>query len=166
VCALAGSFLPAYSQPSAGNREAELLERIKRLEERFSALEAGESLVSSPAPPPSMAATSSVTTQPAAPSEPSPLLGGTTFNLNFDGYYGYNFNRPLGRVNLLRAYDVSSNNFSINQAGVIIERAPNVDAGRRYGLRLDLMFGQATETLQGGAQNEPRPQVYRQVFQA
>jgi hypothetical protein len=28
------------------------------------------------------------------------------------------------------------------------------------------MYGQATETLQGGAQNELRPQVYRPVFQA
>ncbi len=28
------------------------------------------------------------------------------------------------------------------------------------------MFGQATETLQGGAHNEPRPQVYRNIFQA
>ena len=32
--------------------------------------------------------------------------------------------------------------------------------------RLDLMFGQNTETMQGGAQNEPRPQVYRNIFQA
>ena len=28
------------------------------------------------------------------------------------------------------------------------------------------MYGQATETLQGGAQNEPRPQTYRPLFQA
>ena len=28
------------------------------------------------------------------------------------------------------------------------------------------MFGQATETLQGSAANEPRPQVYRNIFQA
>jgi hypothetical protein len=28
------------------------------------------------------------------------------------------------------------------------------------------MYGQATETLQGGAQNEPRPQAYRNLFQA
>jgi hypothetical protein len=34
------------------------------------------------------------------------------------------------------------------------------------GLRLDLMFGPATETLQGSAANEPRPQVYRNIFQA
>lgn len=91
---------------------------------------------------------------------------GTTINLTFDGYYGYNFNRPVGRINLLRAYDVSSNSFSLNQAAVVIERAPDVEAGRRFGGRLDLMFGQATETVQGNPANEPRPQTYRNVWQA
>jgi hypothetical protein len=57
----------------------------------------------------------------------------TTINLGLDGYYGYNFNRPVGRVNLLRPYDVSSNSFSLNQASLILERAPNVEAGRRFG---------------------------------
>ena len=91
---------------------------------------------------------------------------GTTTNLTFDGYYGYNFNRPVGRINLLRAYDVSSNSFSLNQAAVVIEHAPDVEAGRRFGGRLDLMFGQATETVQGNPANEPRPQTYRNVWQA
>ena len=90
----------------------------------------------------------------------------TTVNLTVDGYYGYNFNRPLGGINLLRAYDVLSNSFSLNQAAVIFERAPNVDAGRRFGARVDLQFGQATETLQGSAVNELRPQVYRHIWQA
>lgn len=90
----------------------------------------------------------------------------TTVNLTVDGYYAYNFNRPLGGINLLRAYDVLSNSFSLNQAGVIFERAPKVEDGRRFGARLDLMFGQATETLQGSAVNELRPQVYRHVWQA
>lgn len=97
--------------------------------------------------------------------EPSPL-DGVTFGIGFDGYYQWNTNRPIGRINLLRAYDVSSNSFSLNQANVIVERAPDVSKGRRMGLRLDLMFGQATETLAGSAANEPRPQVYRNVFQA
>src|SRR5262245_39155091 len=100
---------------------------------------------------------------PAA--EPSPL-DGITFAVGLDGYYAWNANRPVGRINLLRAYDVSSNSFSLNQATAIIERAPDVSTGRRMGLRLDLMYGQATETLQGSAANEPRPQVYRNVFQA
>jgi hypothetical protein len=71
----------------------------------------------------------------------------TTVNLTVDGYYAYNINRPLGGINLLRAYDVLSNSFSVNQASVIFERAPKVEEGRRFGARLDLQFGQATETL-------------------
>jgi hypothetical protein len=93
-------------------------------------------------------------------------LKGTTINAMVDGYYEYNFNDPVGRVNLLRAYDVSSNAFSLNQADVIFERAPDIAAGRRYGARLDLQFGQATATLQGNPLNEPRPDIYRNIFQA
>ena len=93
-------------------------------------------------------------------------LKGTTINVSVDGYYAYNFNDPVGRVNLLRAYDVLSNAFSLNQAAVIFERAPDVDAGRRYGARLDLQFGQATASSQGNPINEPRPSIYRNIFQA
>jgi len=94
------------------------------------------------------------------------FLRNTTINLGIDGYYAYNFNRPVGRVNLLRAYDVLSNNFSLNQASIIFERAPDLSQGRRFGGRLDLQFGQATDTLQGNPANEPRPQIYRNIFQA
>ena len=93
-------------------------------------------------------------------------LKGATINVSVDGYYDWNFNEPVGRVNLLRAYDVSSNAFSLNQAAMIFERAADVDAGRRYGARLDLQFGQATATLQGNPSNEPRPTIYRNIFQA
>lgn len=93
------------------------------------------------------------------------FLRDTTVNFTFDGYYGYNFNHPIGRVNLLRTYDVSSNSFSINQATMVFEQAPDPSKGRRFGARLDLQFGQATETLQGNAANELRPQTYRPVFQ-
>ena len=83
-----------------------------------------------------------------------------------DGYYEYNFNNPVGRVNLLRAYDVSSNAFSLNQADLIVERAPDVDAGRRYGARLDLQFGQATATLQGNPMQRTASRYLSQIFQA
>ncbi len=94
------------------------------------------------------------------------FLHGTTINLGLDTYYEYNFNNPVGRVNLLRAYDVLSNEFSLNQASMILEHAPDVSAGRRWGGRLDLQFGQATDTLQGNPSNEPRPDIYRNIFQA
>jgi len=103
---------------------------------------------------------------PTNPSASVDALRGTTVNFLLDGYYGYNFNNPIGRANLLRAYDVSSNAFSLNQAAVVLENAPDPAHGKRFGLRLDLQYGQATETLQGNPANEPRPDVYRNVFQA
>jgi Putative beta-barrel porin-2, OmpL-like. bbp2 len=60
----------------------------------------------------------------------------------------------------------SWNNFTLNQAVATIERAPDPDNDRRFGYRLDLMFGQGTEILQGSTANEPRPQVYRNIYQA
>jgi hypothetical protein len=106
--------------------------------------------------------------QSSAISEPHgfDFLYGTTVNFLFDGYYDYNFNDPIGRLNLLRAYDVLSNAFSLNQADVVLENAPDPANGKRWGARLDLQFGQATETLQGNAANEPRPEIYRSIFQA
>ena len=84
----------------------------------------------------------------------------------FDGYYEYDFNHPIGRIQYLRAYDVLSNAFSINQADVVFDLDPDVAEGRRYGVRLDLQFGQATDTLQGNPSNEVRPDIYRNIFQA
>jgi len=105
----------------------------------------------------------------AAKTEASPSLDylrDLKYGGSLDTYYGFNFNRPVGRVNLLRAYDVMSNNFSLNQASVVLESVPDAEAARRFGGRVDLQYGQATETLQGNLANEPRPWVYRNIFQA
>jgi len=149
---------------AAAEREQQLRERLDKLEQKPAAIAAtnnSESAVSSvpiKAEPP----------ETITPEDRSLLdsLRDTTINLTIDGYYGYNFNRPVGGINLLRAYDVSSNSFSLNQATLVIENAPNLEKGKRSGLRLDLQYGQATETVQGNAANEPRPQVYRPVWQA
>ncbi len=111
---------------------------------------------------------------PAQPADPAiakdretlAFLRDTTINLGLDGYYEYNFNQPVGRVNLLRAYDVLSNNFSLNQASVIFDHPPQLAEQRRWGGRLDLQFGQAADTSQGNPLNEPRPDIYRNIFQA
>jgi Putative beta-barrel porin-2, OmpL-like. bbp2 len=116
--------------------------------------------------PPALAPTAESTqaaTTPAA--SESGGLAGTTVNFLIDGYYEYNFNAPIGRANLLRAYDVSSNSFSLNQADVILENLRDPANGKRWGARLDLQFGQATQTLQGNQSNEPRPEIYREIFQ-
>jgi hypothetical protein len=94
------------------------------------------------------------------------LLSGLTINALLDTYYEYNTNSPVGRINSLRAYDVSSNSFSLSQADVLLESAPDLPAGKRFGVRIDLQFGQATAATQGNPANELRPAVYRNVYQA
>jgi hypothetical protein len=170
-------LMAADPDPPLTARERKMLERIDTLEQRLAAV---ESRLTAPAaavgestkplqPTPAVVTTAGPSTAApasAAAPESGGFLADTTFNMTLDGYYGYNFNRPVGRINLLRAYDVLSNSFSLNQAAIVIERAPDPGAGRRFGVRLDLQYGQATQTLQGSGVNEPRPQVYQPVFQA
>jgi len=167
----AQSGLAQQAEQPLTPREKMMLERIEQLEKRLAALESSAAplaAVNAEAPssdqPPALAAAA-----PAADKSPASLpdlLRGTTLNVLLDGYYAYNFDKPIGRVNYLRAFDVSSNAFSLNQAAVVIENAPDLTKDKRFGVRLDLQYGQATETLQGNPGNEPRPDVYRNVFQA
>ena len=159
VCAAFAPFCFSQSGPEQPTeRERALLERIARLEQRLSALEkkSGPDSVVAPAASPGEAsglnADSNETPQQPAPDQAAALdwLRDMTVRAHFDGYYLWNTNRPLGRINLLRAYDVTANSFSLNQTGVIFEKPVNVDTGRRWGYRLDLMYGQATEAGQGG----------------
>jgi hypothetical protein len=148
---------------------AQLRDLVEKLQARVDLLEKRES-VSRPAivstATPEAAPVSAAEPAPPPPAPPSNPFGGSTLNFVFDGYYAYNLNNPIGRVNLLRAYDVSSNAISLNQADVVFENAPDPSAGKRFGARIDLQFGQATETLQGNPLNEPRPDIYRNIFQA
>jgi hypothetical protein len=167
---LVAGFAMCVAALSQTAREIQLEERVRALEQRLAALEAklgegaGEPGRNLPATAPEGPAAASA--QEAAPAGDLDLPGGISLSAYFDGNYTWNTNRPYNRVNLLRAYDVLHNNLNVNQTGVVLERAVSAEAGRRFGLRLDLMYGQATETLQGGAQNELRPQVFRPVFQA
>jgi len=132
-------------------------------DENAAALRAASATLSTGNAPPKASETQALTTTDRATLD---FFNGTTINMFVDGYYAYNFNNPIGRANLLRAYDVSSNAFSLNQADFIIEHAPDPANGKRFGARIDLQFGQATETLQGNTANEARPEIYRNIFQA
>jgi hypothetical protein len=154
--------LPASAQnaPDLNQQVAELRALVERLQTRVVELESrlkSDTVAQKPTTP------AATPPQPAARPDP---LGGTTLNFLIDTYYSYNFNAPIGRVNRLRAYDVTSNSFSINQAGVVLENAPDLAKGKRWGARLDLQWGQATQTLQGNTANESRPEIYRNLYQA
>lgn len=173
-----------------GPTDATMQQRVKTLEREVAELKSLVKQLQASQPAASDPATQPPAQQPAQPAptqqQPKPddankvqavnlsredrstldFMRNTTINLYLDTYYSYNFNQPVGRVNLLRAYDVLSNEFSLNQADVIFDHPPAVESGRRWGGRLDLQFGQATATLQGNPANEPRPPIYRNIFQA
>lgn len=147
-----------------GLTNQQLLERIELLEAQLAELKSVVRAQPGVQPPGGARPKSEAAKTDASPS--LDYLRDLKYGGSLDTYYGFNFNRPVGRVNLLRAYDVMSNNFSLNQASVVLESVPDADAGRRFGGRVDLQYGQATETLQGNLANEPRPWVYRNIFQA
>src|SRR5580658_2178827 len=149
---------------------AELKRMVKQLQSNSQAANSAQdppnAQSASGAPPQSASLSTEQSTLTPQDRKTLDFLRDTTINIALDGYYEYNFNAPVGRVNLLRAYDVLSNSFSLNQASVIFDHPPEVAEGRRFGGRLDLQFGQATDTLQGNPSNEPRPDIYRNIFQA
>ncbi len=188
--AQANNTAPASAEEVKQLREVvqSLAARVTELESELKQRQAGpteataasEHLVSGAALTPNTTAVATSSTTPAAgntsPEVPKEqalagsrgnldFLHGGTLNFALDEYY-FNFNSPVGRVNALRAYDVLSNNISLNQADIVFERVPDVSGGSPFGVRLDLQFGQATDTLQGNPTNEPRPEIYRNIFQA
>lgn len=195
ICASAGTLRGQASVSPGSGATAEtqqtMQERIGKLENEVAELKTmvkqlqstSSAALASSAPATSTSATTTTSDPPAGtkvasePTQAQPnalqpqdrgnldFLHDTTFNVGLDSYYEYNFNDPIGRVNLLRAYDVLSNEFSLNQASLIVDHPPDLSEGRRWGGRLDLQFGQATDTLQGNPTNEPRPDIYRNIFQ-
>lgn len=184
-----GDCSSTQQQPGASDLNQEMVElraivgklqkRVDELEKRSQAQQANASAAAAvsngqpiadsvPSTTLAQSQTQNASPQASSPStsNASEFVHRTTVNFLFDGYYGYNFNNPIGRVNLLRAYDISSNAFSINQADLVLENAVDPANGKRFGLRLDFQYGQATQTLQGNPANEPRPDIYRNVFQA
>lgn len=155
-----------------GQQVEDLKALVRQLQEQLSKANTG---VASRLPAASLPAANAPPSPPAPSALPQPaaatavvayLPHGVTINALLDGYYEYNFNSPLGRVNNLRAYDVSANSFSLSQADLIVESAPDLPSDKRFGMRLDFQYGQATSTLQGNPANELRPEVYRNIFQA
>lgn len=164
------------------DREKTLLERVESLEKRLAELESRETTTKAENVQTAVSTTplsNSVESKQRSVSQPIAqtqidtedrnvldFFRSTTINFGVDGYYNFNFNRPYNRLNLLRAYDQTSNNFTVGQANVVIENAPDVEKGKRFGFRVDLQFGQATQTVQGNPANELRPEIYRPLWQA
>jgi len=85
-----------------------------------------------------------------------------TFTGTLDGYYSYNFNKPIVggvRTNDLRAFDTRDRSFSFNYGEIAVEYKPN-----NVGVHVDVGFGDAAEIVHKG---EPAgADIWRHIQQA
>jgi Putative beta-barrel porin-2, OmpL-like. bbp2 len=104
------------------------------------------------------AAAAAVTEAPAAPaSKPSlaeKLFNSTNISGSVDGYYGLDLEHPASRQAGLRVFDNNTNQFSLNLAELVINRAPDKDTPLGYNLTLG--YGNAihvVNSLEPGGEN-------------
>jgi len=90
------------------------------------------------------------------------LLSGTAFSQTFtglfDGYYAFNFNKPVNQTNILRAFDFNHQMFSLNYAELAVEQKP-----KPVGYRFDVGFGDAATVVNS---SEPAGIMYQHIQQA
>jgi Putative beta-barrel porin-2, OmpL-like. bbp2 len=60
-----------------------------------------------------------------------------------DGYYSYNFNKPVDGLNGLHTYDTDHNSLSLSVVELAFEKKPTADS--RAGFRTDLTFGPSAD---------------------
>src|ERR1039458_1296223 len=102
-----GAAKSADQRISDLSREVEELKNlVQQLQDQISKVAPAASTVAAATQPPASGVAE--TPAAAAPKVTADLLRGMTINAMLDTYYEYNFNSPVGRVNYLRAYDVSS----------------------------------------------------------
>jgi len=94
----------------------------------------------------------------AANADPEWPLASVRVGVVLDGYYSLNFNRSSSRLNQLRNFDVSSHQFSLNMAKVVLD-----SPAEPLGFRMDLGFGGALDLIHGA---ESSPHIMRHVLQA
>ena len=96
----------------------------------------------------------SQTKDTTAPSNPISISGLVDVNFN------ENFNNPLSRTNGYRAFDVNENQFNLNEAKVVIQKAASP-----VGFRIDLAYGETMDVVNSSA-NITAEQSLKNVEQA
>jgi hypothetical protein len=114
-----------------------------------------------PAPPqqPPSASTPQETPAPAAAPAAASVwsVGGIDFSGLIDGYYDFNANHPSTLNNQLRNFDEKANQFSLNMAKVTLSHDPDP-----VGIRFDIGFGRAFETIHA---SEQAPSIFQNIEQ-
>jgi Putative beta-barrel porin-2, OmpL-like. bbp2 len=78
------------------------------------------------------------------------LLGPTSISGFIDVYYGQNFNNPATRLNDLRFFDGSTNQFGLNLIELVVDKQPDA-ANSRTGYHIALGYGNAMNAIYGAS---------------
>jgi hypothetical protein len=151
------------SNPSADS-SAEISRKLEDLQNQVNRLQAeltqarkqlgespeGKTATAGPTETTLAATTSAATGAPPEPEEKKStlrsILGATTLSGFVDGYYGINFNHPQSRTSPYRVFDAPANQFSLNQAQIMIDKAPDA-SNSRLGYRLAFGYGNAMNVV-------------------
>ena len=130
---------------------AELVQRLRDLEQELVTLRAEIKELKQQKPAPAAAAdagaaTSEAGATPATSAGASALLAGASVSGFLDTYYGYNLNQPASQTSTLRSLDARSNEFALNLIEFNLDKPPD-PAGSRLGYHLGLGFGQAINAI-------------------
>jgi hypothetical protein len=161
-CLLLTTAATMQAQTAAGTEDtAAVTERVQQLEKELADLK-GEiaamkaSGASALTPTPAAAPVQSNLVPPATaadaakPTTLGSLLGPTSFSGFVDTYYGENFNNPANRLNGLRFFDASTNQFGLNLIELIVDKQPDA-AASRTGYHIALGYGEAMNAIYGAS---------------
>jgi len=137
-----------------------MTERVQQLEKELAdlkgeiaAMKAGSASAAAPAAAAAVPQSNAVA--PAAPADApkttlASLLGPTSFSGFVDVYYGQNFNNPATRLNSLRFFDGSTNQFGLNMIELIVDKQPD-PSNSRTGYHIALGYGEAMNAIYGAS---------------
>jgi hypothetical protein len=147
----------SQDSPAMTERVHQLEQQVQELKDAIAAMKAGSSTPPAPSVAEAVPQSSLVSTAPATdtakPSTLASILGPTSLSGFVDMYYQQNFNNPATRVNGLRSFDYSGNQFGLNLIELVIDKAPNPD-NSRTGYHIALGYGQAMNAIYA---SEPSP---------
>ncbi|MDE2757662.1 MAG: outer membrane beta-barrel protein, partial [Acidobacteriota bacterium] len=147
--------------------QEELLERIKKLEERIAELE-GKSKATSKETEPAGETTPG---EPAAPeaetSDTAPILDffkATKVSGYVDAYYGYSSNDPDSGIVDFRGLDTRHNSFQFDLAKIVFDRPAGET--NSLGYRIDLVYGPAADTYHSFEPVGGQQEIIKNIQQA
>ena len=126
----------------------------------------GQATAPAPTPAPAPAATAPDAQAPAAPAAaaapaaPTWSIGGIDFSGTIDGYYNWNDNHPIDKLNQYYNFDVQANQFSLNMAVLTLNHDPDP-----IGFHLDFGYGKAFQIIHSSTE-ERDPSAFQYIEQA